>query len=189
MQRWGREERARIRLILKTAGFEHMLPSLIFPTLTPATEDGASSFQSTSNDSTSSPNTRRAPGPQFRSSLLTITLQALSTSFMSSTQPTTLATLRTSSPSCPACRGPVHILFMREGSLSQSRAGKPTSYTSAMRSSRARRCLRALARGWWREFLSNVTGRSLLIRLAAQYSFLLVLVSMIKATSRRNVKK
>jgi hypothetical protein len=188
MQRWGREEKARIRLILQTAGFEHILPSLIFPTSTAAIADGTPSLQPTLSENASSPAMRRTPGPQFRSSSLTVSSESPSTSFMSSNQPTTLATLRTSSPSCPACRGPVHILFMREGSLAHSRAGKP-SLTLALRSSRVRRYLRTLARGWWKEFLSNVTGRSLLIRLTAQYSFLLVLVSMIKATGRRDVKK
>jgi hypothetical protein len=184
---WDREEKARIRLILQTAGFEHILPSLIFPTSTAAIADGTPSLQPTLSENASSPTMRRAPGPHFRSSSLTVSSEYPSIS-RSSNQPTPLATLRTSSPSCPACRGPVHILFMREGSLAHSRAGKPSS-TLALRSSRVRRYLRTLARGWWREFLSNVTGRSLLIRLAAQYSFLLVLISMIKATGRRDVKK
>lgn len=175
MRRWGREEKTRIKTILQMTGFEHTLPSLIFPSPT-VVADGASSSPSLTEHSTS-PVGRRGTGPHLRSSLLTISSQVTESS-----RPTVLATLRTSSPSCPACRGPVSILFMREALATQSR--KILLPTLEQRYLRMRKAMRILAKGWWKEFLATMTGRSLLIRLASQYSFLLVLVSMIKATGR-----
>ena len=188
MQRWGREEKARIRTILQMTGFEHILPSLIFPSSVTAAVDGASSLQSP-NEQASPPATRRGAGPHLRSSLLTVSSQASSIASTASNQPTILASLRTSSPSCPACRGPVTIHFIRESATTQLRAGKMSPSALEQRYTRARKLLRIFARGWWREYLVTVTGRSLLIRLAAQYTFLLVLVSMIKASGRGRVKK
>ena len=184
VERWAREEKAWIRIMLHTTGFEHILPSLIFSTST-AASDGALSTSATSNETTASPILRRAFGPHTRSSSLIVSLPVPSTSSPPLNQGTTLATLRTSSPSCPACRGPVHILFVREHPLAHTRARRQSLPTLAQRSLRIRKILYAFPRGWWKEYLANVTGRSLLIRLAAQYSFLLVLVSMIKATGRR----
>lgn len=176
LQRMGREERTRIRTILQMTGFEHTLPSLIFPSST-VVPDGTSPNEHLA--------TRRGAGPQSRSSLLTIP-QVSPTSSAGTSEPAILASLRTSSPPCPACRGPVSILFVREGHPVQARAGKTSLLTTEQR---ALKILRNLARGWWKECLLTVTGRSLLIRLASQYSFLLVLVSMIKAAGRGRMRK
>ncbi|KAG8831390.1 hypothetical protein FRC20_008136 [Serendipita sp. 405] len=175
-QRWTTEQKARIKSILQAAGFEHVLPSLIYPP-TPSQQPHPTSREHTSITTRPMPRT----ASQSRS-VLTITSPV-----SSSTSPNRiLATLQTSSPSCPACRGPVSILFAQEPPHPQPRTGpSPVPIQGlAQRLVRLRKLIRMFIRGWKREFLASVTGRSLLWRLTARYTFLFVLVSMIKSTRK-----
>jgi hypothetical protein len=185
-QTWNKKEKARISSFLQAAGFDHMSQSLIFPTRSPAEHTGT---QSILGDTTSAPVTTRGPTSRTRSSTLTIvpTLQEV---VVSSTM---LGTLCTSSPSCPACRGPVNIIFAQEPVTSHTRTSSSSplvpGLTPTQRYLRTAKLMKWFMRGWWKECLASVTGRSLLVRLVAQYSFLLVLVSMIKAAARGRQKK
>jgi hypothetical protein len=186
MQTWDRKEKGRISSFLQAAGFDHMTQSLIFPTRSPAEPTGT---QSTLGDTTSAPVTRRGPTSRTRSSTLTV-VPTMREAVVSSTM---LGTLRTSSPSCPACRGPVNIIFAQEPVISHARTSSSSplvpGLTLNQRYLRTAKLMKWFMRGWWKECLASVTGRSLLVRLVAQYSFLLVLVSMIKATGRGRQKK
>lgn len=201
--RWSREERGRIRTFLQAAGFEHIWPSLIFPSPTMLQASSNSSTLQPSLSDTSPP-TATAPrfpaAVQARSSVLTIMTPTPSSSRpsgLSSSASLTLATLQTSSPSCPACRGAVKILFTKESTAPRSTGrttsprirGDSPSIIFLQRWLRVYRWTQAFAKGWWKECTASVTGRSLLTRLAARYSFLIVLVSMIKASGRGTSRK
>lgn len=172
-----RDEKTRIKSFMSLAGFENMSQSLIFPSYT-------RSSLSDSNESASTATLSRRGRAPSRSTTLTI---PSNTGSLSTKAATLLGTLHTSSPSCPACRGPLHVQFVREPLPAHAR---PTispfspNLTSKQRYQRSLKLVKWFFRGWLREHLANVTGRSLGLRLTAQFSFLLVLVSMIKATGR-----
>ncbi|KAG8833717.1 hypothetical protein FRC17_010180 [Serendipita sp. 399] len=191
MERIGKrratQQKAWIKSILQAAGFEHILSSLIYPP--PPSQQQTLSRGQTSITVRPTP---RAPS-QSRSLLMIMNASSSSPSSSSSSSTpfaasnnNTLAALQTSSPSCPACRGPVSILFTQEPLHPQSRAGPSLASPQALaqRLARLRKFIKLFMRGWRREFLASVTGRSLLWRLVAQYSFLFVLVSMIRATRK-----
>ncbi|CAG8673305.1 9766_t:CDS:2, partial [Acaulospora colombiana] len=180
-ENWAREEKARVKTILQSAGFEHLVSSLTRPSRT----NNAPDQSLLTRRSTLSGASRTS---QARSSVLTVNSIA-----SSSPSATSLATLKTLSPSCPACRGPVNIIFAKEPVTPSSKQGNLSllspDLTATQRYQRLKKLSKTFARGWWREFLMTVTGRSLLLRLVAQYSFLIFLVSMIKASGRVRQRK
>ena len=184
MMQWAREERHRIKTLLHAAGFEHVLPSLTYPTPRP---EQASNGQPPFAPATSHL-LERTSSSRNRSILL---VETNDISAVISPNGRKLATLQTSSPSCPACRGPVRIVFVQTP-LNPPRptsGPSPPYLTLVHQLVRLRKICRLLSRNWQKEFLLTVTGRGLLLRLAAQYSFLFVLVQMIRATGRGKPRK
>jgi hypothetical protein len=178
------------------------LPSLIFPASPSSRGASNASTRTTTSDETSvSPTTitRFPVNIQPRTSTLTVmtqTIESPQSHRIPSSGPSTLAALQTSSPSCPACRGPVRILFTREsptprstGKASRHLADASLNVVFLQRWLKVYSRMQGFAKGWWKECGASVTGRSLMVRLAAQYSFLIVLVSMIKASGRGTVRK
>lgn len=183
MLRWAREERHRIKAMLYAARFEHVLPSLIYSTPRPEQP-----FSRAPPFAPGSSHLLEGTSSRPRSVLLVETDEAGPSI---SSHGRTLATLQTSSPSCPACRSAVRIVFAQTPLNPPRTMSEPASlYLALIRYLvRIRKICRLLGKSWRKELLLTVTGRSLFLRLAAQYSFLFVLVQMIRATGRGKPRK
>ena len=84
-----------------------------------------------------------------------------------------LATLKTRSPPCPGCRSAVALRF-------KTSPPAPTTTPSIEEDASTLSRALVLADSCRQEWSSLVTGRSIVIRLATQYTFLFALISMIQ---------
>jgi hypothetical protein len=188
-------ERQQTQEVIQAAGFGHLLPFLLYR--------DPSTITSPPPLSTGQPIRRPPPSHASASAQPSIlTMLGSTTSSIPITShslysvdpsiPTTMATLTTTSPSCPACRGSVEILFERTPPPSVLPV-RSSSSSLLLHSTQTyhelakwmRKMTIHLGRTWRKEWSQTVTGRTLLLRLASQYSFVVVLVSMAKASSRR----
>jgi hypothetical protein len=171
----------RAKAILKAAGFAYLIGLLRLPsdsgTLTPSSTSLPSlpallrSYSGRSASPTHVPSVFTLHGePQSQS-------QSPPSPSSSRTKPNLelikrsirLATLRTSSPSCPGCRSAVDLHFH---SVPPKSSDLKISNVST---------LRKTLMSWKRDWEQLVTGRTIALRLATEYSFLLALMSMIRA--------
>ena len=187
-------ERQLTQEVIQAAGFGHLLPVLLYRDPSTFTSPPPLTSQPIRRPP---PSHASAPAQPSILTLLSSTtspvpINPYSLYSAAPSLPTTIATLTTSSPSCPACRGSVEILF--ECTPHTSAPPVRSSDSSLLLHSTqtyqelakwARRMSIHLGRMWRKEWSQTITGRALLMRLVAQYSFVLVLVSMAKASSRR----
>ena len=87
-----------------------------------------------------------------------------------------LATLHTTTPPCPGCRSSVLLHFFSRPLMPSLDQGGPYSYQEAMR---------CLVRLWFHHWCKLVTGRTILYRLASQWSFVMALVSVMRVSVHR----
>lgn len=184
-------ERQLTQEVIQAAGFGHLLPVLLYRDPSTITSPPPPTSQPIRRPP---PSHASAPAQPSILTMLSSTTPPVPINSYSSapSSPTTIATLTTSSPSCPACRGSVEILFectpptlvppVRSSDSSLLLHSTQTYHELAKW---VRRMSIHLGRMWRKEWGQTVTGRTLLMRLVAQYSFVLVLVSMAKASSRR----
>ena len=184
-------ERQRTQEVIQAAGFGHLLPVLLYRDPSTFTSPPLPASQPIRR-----PPPSHAAAPAQPSILTMLSPITYSSHSAGPSLPTTIATLTTSSPSCPACRGSVEIRFERTPPTPVPPARSPNSspllHSTQMYHELAkwmRKMTIHLGRMWRKEWSRTITGRTFLMRLVTQYSFVLVLVSMAKASSRREAKK
>ena len=191
-------ERQQTQEVIQAAGFGHLSPVLLYRDPSTFTSPPLPTSQPVRRPP---PSHASAPAQPSVLTMLSSVSPSVPISSYSSysagpSLPTTIATLTTSSPSCPACRGSVEILFERTPptSVPPSRSfdSSPLLHSTQPYHELAmwvRKMTIHLGRMWRKEWNQTITGRTLLMRLVAQYSFMLVLVSMAKASSRRQANR
>jgi hypothetical protein len=191
-------ERQRTQEVIQAAGFGHLLPVLLYRDPSTFTSPPLPASQPIRRPP---PSHALAPAqPSILTMLGSLTSSVPISSYSpysaGPSLPTTIATLTTSSPSCPACRGSVEILFERTPptSISPARSFDSSLLLDSTQTYHelgkwVRKMSIHLGRMWRKEWSQTITGRTLLMRLVAQYGFVLVLVSMARASSRRQANK
>ena len=195
-------ERQRTQEAIQAAGFGHLLPVLLYRDPSTFTSPPPPTSQPVRRPPPSHASTPAQPSVLTMLSPISPSVPITSYSSYSAgpSLPTTIATLTTSSPSCPACRGSVEILFERTPPTSVSPSRSPSrssdsplllhsTHTYHELAKWVRKMSIHLGRTWRKEWNQTITGRTLLMKLVAQYSFMLVLVSMAKASSRRQANR
>lgn len=158
--------RNRARAILEAAGFAHLGRYLRFPHELPWNQVSDHQHQSQSQ-SQSQPLTRP---------ILTLTEPPAGPSSQTHIPCRSLATLHTTTPPCPGCRSSVLLHFFSRP-LASSR---PDEHACTWEET-----IRRLARLWLHYWCSLVTGRTVLYRLASQWSFVMALLSVMRVSARK----
>ena len=148
--------RKRARAILEAAGFAHLSRHLRFPHELPWIQT-----------SESLPVTRP---------ILTLTEDTAGPSSLTNMPCRSLATLHTTTPPCPGCRSSVLLHFF----------SRPVAPSREQRRAHSRQeALRLVVRLWLHYWCNLVTGRTVLYRLASQWSFVMALLSVMRVSAHK----
>ena len=152
------ETRRRAQVILEAAGFSHLSRLLKFPHELPWSH-------------VLLPTSRTETGALVRP-VLTLTEYQAGSSSLPSNAHRSLATLHTTAPPCPGCRSSVLLHFFTRP-IPPRRSRHELNYKEA---------LKTLTRLWMHHWSRLVTGKTVLYRLASQWSFVMALLSMLRVS-------
>jgi hypothetical protein len=113
---------------------------------------------------------------EFTRPIFTLTENSSGPSSLTNAPLRSLATLHTTTPPCPGCRSSVLLHFF-------SRPLAPSRDHG--RAFNRREATRRLVRLWFHHWCKLVTGRTVLYRLASQWSFVMALLSVMRVSVRR----
>ncbi|KIJ49375.1 hypothetical protein M422DRAFT_246464 [Sphaerobolus stellatus SS14] len=154
--------RKRAQQILDAAGFTHLSRLVKFPHELPQAWPGVRPPNPENNNNR----------PLIRPVLTLSPPSQASSSSQTNNTPKCVATLHTNAPPCPGCRSSVLLRFFTRPVTQQKHHFKLNDIES----------LRTLLRLWMRHWNRLVTGKTVLYRLASQWSFVMALLSMLRVS-------